>query len=243
MSENNRKDFWDKAQVAGPFFLGIVGLIFTYILGTEQEKNRQAQQEIQNRVQLAQSERDFKGKMFPLMLDKLQDTNTHVIDRLIFLSFFKENFPNVFASYGASFIPLLLKEAENLNDTQERQKVLRELSIVARSIATEQVEQLKQKNIYYLFMEEGKTEEIIIDSKDRDGRKKKLVIALKKVRESDVIISLDIPLEMNYVEFVLTYFDTPLRNYTSFSDGQRIALLLDATYLESHEAEIRVIIF
>jgi len=89
MSENNRKDFWDKAQVAGPFFLGIVGLIFTYILGTEQEKNRQAQQEIQNRVQLAQSERDFKGKMFPLMLDKLQDTNTHVIDRLIFLSFFR----------------------------------------------------------------------------------------------------------------------------------------------------------
>ena len=245
MLDNSKKDFWDKAQVLAPFFLGLVGLFFTAQLGILEEKNRKAEQELQSLIQREQSERDFRGNMFPLLLERLQDANISVFDRIIFLRLFRESFPEIFESLGPSFIPLLMKETSNLEDIEERSKSLFELYSLAQAITKNQIANLNPLINRDIRITEGETKEI--NFKDADNHAQSFTITLKNVSDNHVGITLTKYSESKTLIalFDLTFVDTPLRNYTSLQDGRRISLLLQSTELHesSRSANIKIMIY
>jgi hypothetical protein len=105
------KDLWDKAQVLSAFFLGVVGLLFTFALGVQQEKNRRSQFVTEITSNRERSEMDFRGTLFQTLLEKLVGPKSTIEDRVTMLRLFQDNFHDTFN--GRAFFYALESKAKN----------------------------------------------------------------------------------------------------------------------------------
>jgi hypothetical protein len=137
MAKSKQKDFWDKAQVLAPFFLGLVGLFFTFVLQRQQEQNRNSQQKIEQMIQNRQSEREFRVQMFPIFYENLQNPRLPIEEKLSFLKLFKASFPNEVADFGTYFYQKLAQGADDLSSKQ-KDVILRELILMAQEVVKNQ---------------------------------------------------------------------------------------------------------
>jgi len=123
------------AQFGATIFLGVVGLVFTYVIDIQQEKNRKNQMAVQIMSQREQSEIDFRQKMFEVLVAELLDPTVDVRERVTRLTLFQHNFHDIFN--GRALFDVLEKEAGNLPE-QERDEVIKKLVSLAKEVTVAQ---------------------------------------------------------------------------------------------------------
>ena len=123
------------AQVGATLFLGVVGLVFTYVLDVRQERNRKNQMAVQIMSQREQSEMDFRQKMFEVLVADLLNPKVDVRERVTRLKLFQHNFHDIFN--GRALFDVLEKEAGN-SPEQERDDLIHDLVSLAKEVTVAQ---------------------------------------------------------------------------------------------------------
>lgn len=129
MAEQKRESIVRWAQVGATLFLGVVGLIFTYVIDVQQEKNRSNQMAVQIMSQREQSEIDFRQKMFGVLVTELLDPKVDVRERVTRLKLFQHNFHDIFN--GRALFDVLEKDARSL-PKRERDDLIHDLVSLAK---------------------------------------------------------------------------------------------------------------
>ena len=167
MAEQKRESIVRWAQVGATLFLGVVGLIFTYVLDTQQEKNRSNQMAVQIMSQREQAKIDFRQKIFGVLLPELLDPKVDVRERVTNLKLFQHNFHDIFNI--RVIFDILEKEAGNL-PIRERDDLIHDLVSIAKEVtvaqellvgSTPQIFKKKEGDIFFVplnKLEEGNHE-------------------------------------------------------------------------------------
>lgn len=242
------------AQVASTIFLGLVGLVFTGVLSVQQEKNRNAQVELQEKNRQAQlglqlmsqreqSETDFRQKMFVVLVEKLLNPDVDVRERITRLQLFQHNFHDIFN--GRALFDDLEREAEK-KPTKERDALIDDLVSLAKEI-TEAQELLVGADLRFIPMTEGDNFTVALKS-EKDNHEQgeehehsqegvhEINIKLIKVRAHAVEVELTIEPgnpESRKRKFEVSYFDAPLTDNILLPDRHRFAITLKETNMKA----------
>ena len=256
MAEQKRESIVRWAQVGATLFLGVVGLIFTYVIDVQQEKNRSNQMAVQIMSQREQSEIDFRQKMFGVLVTELLDPKVDVRERVTRLKLFQHNFHDIFN--GRALFDVLEKDARSL-PKRERDDLIHDLVSLAKEVAV--VQELLVGSTPKIFTKkEGDSFSFTVPSeKSEKGNHKHgennehgtdkphdIYIKLIKVKEHavkiEVIIDAGKPDSMK-LEFEVSFFDAPLTDNTLLRDKHRFAVTLKETNMKAQPYEATFSVF
>ncbi len=267
MAEQKRESIVRWAQVGATVFLGVVGLVFTYVTNLQQEENRNNQivQQEKNRInqlgiqimsQREQSEIDFRQKMFGVLVTELLDPKVDVRERVTRLILFQHNFHDIFN--GRALFDVLENEARNLPE-EGRDSVIKQLVSLAKKVTVAQELLVGSKpNIF--TKKEGERFSFTVPSQESeqgnhehgennkrgDDQPHDIIIKLIKVKEHaveiEVIIDAEKPDSMK-LEFEVSFFDAPLTDNTLLPDKHRFAITLKETNMSVQPYEATLSVF
>ncbi len=244
------------AQVAATIFLGVVGLIFTYVIDAQQEENRKHQMAVQIMSQREQSEIDFRQKMFEVLVAELLDPKVDLRERVTRLKLFQHNFHDIFN--GRALFDVLEKEARKLPE-QDRDEVIKELVSLAKEVTVAQellvgakpeIKRMKvgdSFNVYWGKLQNGNHEDGENHKHSNEGGHE-IVITLIKVKAHTVDVEVEVMIDAEKarrMEFGVSFFDAPLTDNTLLPDRHRFAITLKETNMKAdpHEATLSVFEF
>ena len=254
MPERNGGTFVRWAQVAATLFLGVVGLVFTYVIDAQQERSRKNQMAVQIMSQREQSEIDFRQKMFEVLVNELLDPKVHVSERVTRLKLFQHNFHDIFN--GRALFDVLEKEAKNL-PKQEQDEVIKQLVSLAKEVTVAQEllvgstpKILKQKKGDSFTVNLGKFDkgnhEQGENHKHGTGQGHEIKIKLIEIREHVIEIEVIIDagkINSRKLEFEVSFFDAPFTDNTLLPDKHRFAITLKKTNTKVHPHEATISVF
>ena len=254
MAEQKRESIVRWAQVGATLFLGVVGLVFTYVVELQQEKNRSNQMAVQFMSQREQTEINFRQKMFEVLVTELLDPKVPVRERVTRLKLFQHNFHDIFN--GRELFDVLEKAAGNLPEP-EKDDIIHDLVSLAKEVTVAQeflvgarfnINTIKKGDS--LIVPLKKLEE---DIHEHGGNHKNdsdyshvIIIKLLEVKENAVEIEVIINAENTEslrLEFEVSYFDAPLTDNTLLPDKHRFAITLKETNMKTQEATLNVFEF
>ena len=258
-AKEKHKDRWDKAQVLATFFLGCVGLIFTYMVQNQQEENRKSQVETQEenrKSQLAtqimsqreQSEMSFRGTMFQSILKELLTTGAGIEKRMTVLRLFQENFHDTFN--GRALVYFLADEAKR----KKQRVILSELIALGRQVSAAQESQVeasvgKKFESFWLNEGESETKSFGFDTGGVHQDSHEMTIKLNRVTETGAEVRIKLPDkdsdDREGKRLEVSYFDTPFGDNKILPDHHRFAVVLKDTDLMHwpHSAKLKVVEF
>lgn len=236
------------AQVVATVFLGVVGLIFTFVQDKQQEKNRIALTSAQMLSQREQSEMNFRQQMFGVLVREILDPELDVGERVTRLELFQHNFHDVFN--GRALFDELEKEAEKL-PPETGGEVIEDLVSLAQEITEAQELQVGAFPEPIQITEGDTVVERVRppDLHEHTGEEKHehnendshaIIIRLVDVREHSVDVeawfdteAADIG-ESEGITFEVSYYDAPMTDNTLLPDHHRFAITLKETNIDVH---------
>ena len=263
MAEQKRDSIVRWAQVGATLFLGVVGLVFTYVTNlqqeenrnnqiVQQEKNRKNQLGIQIMSQREQSEIDFRQKMFGVLVTELLDPKVGVRERVTRLKLFQHNFHDLFN--GRALFDVLENEARNL-PKEGRDSVIKQLVSLAKEVTVAQEllvgskpQIFKKKKGDIFFVRLNKLEEDSHENGENhtDGNEGGHVISIKLINVKALSIEIEVMIDEDTerkLKFEVSFFDAPLTDNTLLPDKHRFAITLKETNMKTQEATLNVFEF
>lgn len=269
MAEQKRESIVRWAQVGATLFLGVVGLVFTYVTNRQQEENRNnqmEQQEKNRKNQLGieimskreQSEIDFRQKMFGVLVTELLDSRVDVRDRLTRLQLFQHNFHDVFNA--RALFDVLDREARTKEDGDT---LIHDLVSLAKEV-TEKQELLIGAKSTFVEIEKGDSTIVHLNFKEKKYQHEEadegtnagehvihgISIKLMKVEKHNVRVKVKVIFDVEKPdsvllkrEFNVSYYDAPLTDNTLLPDKHRFAITLKETNMKTQEATLNVFEF
>ncbi len=242
------------AQVVATIFLGVVGLVFTYVIDVQQEENRKNQMAVQIMSQREQSEIDFRQKMFGVLVAELLDSEVDVRERVTRLKLFQHNFHDIFN--GRALFDVLEAEARNL-PKKDQDEVIKELVSLAKEVTEAQEllvgakPEISRKKVGDSFtVHLGKPQKRNYEHGENhtlsNEGEHEISIKLIKVKAHAIEVEVIIDAEKGRKrEFEVSYFDEPLTDNTLLPDRHRFAITLKETNMkvDPHEATLSVFEF
>lgn len=238
--------------VGATLFLGVVGLVFTYVVDAQQEKNRSNQMAVQFMSQREQSEIDFRQKMFGVLVTELLDPKIGVRERVTRLKLFQHNFHDIFN--GRALFDVLEKDASNL-PKRERDDLIHDLVSLAKEVtvaqellvgSTPQIFKKKEGDIFFVPLNklaEGNHENGENRTHSNGGGH---VISIKLLKVKALSIKIEVIIDDDTdrkLEFEVSFFDAPLTDNTLLPDKHRFAVTLKETNMKAQPYEATLSVF
>jgi hypothetical protein len=239
----NKSFLKDWGQTIATFFLGLVGILFTYTTATNQERNGKITMATSLMSSREQSETDFRKYMFQPMIDKILDSTVPLKKRIAILELFENNFNDIF--HSRSLYDVLWDTAKRQQNDELRNRLIN----LGRYIASVQELEISQKEIHKTLATND-----TFDSSFCDEGNEAFSIHLDTIKKYDISITVtfwcnDRDRERRKIKIhngrsiTLTYFDTPLTNNFVMPDGDRIAIVLNDIHNSLDSVRLDVIHF